>query len=63
MPPSPQRPLLSVRAAVVLLLSTLVAACATALSFMANHSLPEAGLVGGGALGGAVLFFHTIIGR
>jgi hypothetical protein len=62
--PSPPGPLLSVRAAVVLLLLALVVGlCACGLAYLANHSLPADALVGGGAAGGALMLFHTVIGR
>jgi hypothetical protein len=61
--PSPPGPLLSVRAAVVLLLALVVGLCACGLAYLANHSLPADALVGGGAAGGALMLFHTVIGR
>ena len=63
MTPSPPGPLLSVRAAVVLLLALVVGLCACGLAYLANHSLPADALVGGGAAGGALMLFHTVIGR
>ncbi len=63
MSPSPPGPLLSVRAAVVLLLALVVGLCACGLAYLANHSLPAAALVGGAAAGGALMLFHTVIGR
>ena len=64
MTPSPPGPLLSVRAAVVLLLLALVVGlCACGLAYLANHSLPADARVGGGAAGGALMLFHTVIGR
>jgi hypothetical protein len=38
--PSPPGPLLSVRAAVVLLLALVVGLCACGLAYLASHSLP-----------------------
>lgn len=61
--PSPPGPLLSVRAAVVLLLALLVGLCACGLAYRAGHSLPAAVLIGGSATGGAVVLFNTLIGR
>jgi hypothetical protein len=55
--------LLTVRAAVVLLIALVVGIAAGGLSYLAEHSLPSAVLWGGGAAGGALLLFHTIIGR
>lgn len=63
MTPLPPGPLLSVRAAVVLLLALVVGLCACGLAYLANHSLPADALVGGGAAGGALMLFHTVIGR
>lgn len=63
MTPSPPGPLLSVRAAVVLLLALLVGMCAFGLAYLANHSLPTDLLVGGTGAGGALMLFHTVIGR
>ena len=63
MTPSPPGPLLSVRTAVVLLLALVVGLCACGLAYLANHSLPADALVGGGAAGGALMLFHTVIGR
>jgi hypothetical protein len=61
--PSPPGPLLTVRAAVVLLLALLVGLSAFGLAYLAYHSLPGAVLIGGSGFGGAVIVFHTIIGR
>jgi len=47
----------------VLLLALVVGLCACGLAYLANHSLPAAALVGGGAAGGALMLFHTVIGR
>lgn len=63
MAPSPPGPLLSVRTALVLVLSFMVGTLATLLSYLAHQSLPAAVLVGGGACGASVLLFHTLIGR
>ncbi len=62
MAPSPG-PLLSVRAAVILLLAAVVGLLAGLLAHLAGQPLPAACLVGGGAIGGSVLLFHTIVGR
>lgn len=59
--PNPQPPLLSQRAAVILLLGVLTAAAATGLTVWAGGT-PAAGLLaGGGAFAGGVLFFNAII--
>ena len=62
MPPTPS-PLLTVRAAVVLLLALVVGLLAGGLAYLADHSLPAAVLVAGGAAGGALLLFHKVIDR
>jgi len=54
-------PLLSVRAAVVLLIAAVVGLVAGALGFLATGSVPAAVLTGGGAAGGAALLFHTLV--
>jgi hypothetical protein len=62
-PKPPADPLLTVRAAVVLLLSLLAGVSAAVLTYPAYHSAPGAVLAGGSAAGGAVLLFNTVIGR
>jgi hypothetical protein len=61
--PASPGPLLTVRAAVVLLLALVVGVLAGVLSFLVDHSVPSAVLWGGGAAGGALMLFHSIIGR
>jgi hypothetical protein len=61
--PSPAGPLLTVRAAVILLLALVVGVLAGGLSYLTDHSVPGAVLWGGSAAGGAMLLFHTVIGR
>ena len=64
MTPTPSSaPLLTVRAALILLLALVVGVLAATLSYLADRSLPEAVLLGGGAAGGALLLFHSIISR
>ena len=63
MPPSSSGPLLTVRAALILLLALVVGVLAGGLSYLTDHSVPHAVLWGGGAAGGALLLFHTVIGR
>jgi len=63
MPLSPPGPLLTVRAAVVLLLAFLTGLLAIGLATLAGNSLPAAILVGAAAAGGALMLFHTVIGR
>lgn len=60
---TPAGPLLTVRAAVILLLALLTGTIAGVLAYLANHSAPGAVLTGGGAAGGAILLFNTMIGR
>ncbi|MFC7529768.1 hypothetical protein [Actinoplanes sp. GCM10030250] len=61
MTPSSPGPLLTVRAAVVLLLALVIGILAGALSYLADRSVPSAALWGGGAAGAALMTFHTII--
>jgi len=56
-------PLLTVRAAVILLLALIVGSVSGVLGYMTNHSFPAAVLVAGSAAGGAVLLFNNVIGR
>jgi hypothetical protein len=56
-------PLLTVRAALIFLAALVVGVLAVALSVLSGTSVPAAVLLGGGATGGALLLFHTIIGR
>jgi hypothetical protein len=63
MTPSPPGPLLSVRTALVLILSFMVGMSAAVLSYLADQPVPTAVLVGGGASGASLLLFHTLIGK
>jgi hypothetical protein len=56
-------PLLTVRAAVVLLLALLAGAAAAVLTYLEYHSVPGAGLAGGAAGGSAILLFNSVIAR
>ena len=56
-------PLLTVRATVILLLALLIGITAGLLTYLAQHSVPEAILTGGGATGAATALLNTIIGR
>jgi hypothetical protein len=47
----------------MVLLALVVGLCACGLAYLANHSLPADALVGGGTAGGALILFHTVIGR
>lgn len=64
-PPSAQipEPLVSPRAALVLLLATLTGCTAASLMFIASGSWPVAALAGGAAAGSAVRFYDFLIGR
>ena len=55
--------LVSVRAALILLLTVVVGGIAGALAFVARHSAPEAFLAGGAAAGGALALFDPMIGE
>ncbi|MFI0479705.1 hypothetical protein [Actinomadura sp. 9N215] len=55
------RPLLTTRAAVIFLTAFVVGCGAAALTFWATGSVPEALLVAGGALGGAIGLLNQII--
>jgi hypothetical protein len=61
--PIPPGPLLTVRAAVVLILALIIGVIAGVLAYLVDRSVPSAVLWGGGAAGGALLLFHTVIGR
>ena len=54
-------PLISIRAAVVLLLALAASVFAGGLAYLSDPSVPAAVLVGGGAGGGALLLFHNVI--
>jgi hypothetical protein len=56
-------PLLTVRAAVVLLMAMVAGLVAGALSYLATRSVPAAMLTAGGAAGAAMMLFHTLVGR
>jgi hypothetical protein len=60
-PPHETAALLGLRSALILTLGALVGAGAAVLTHLAQHNAAAAGLAGGGAFAGAVLFFHTII--
>jgi hypothetical protein len=53
--------LLTIRAAVVLLLALVVGVLAGVLAYLKNRSVPGAVLLGAGAAGGAVIFFDELI--
>ncbi|MYV48407.1 hypothetical protein GT031_23265 [Streptomyces sp. SID2888] len=58
--PNP-RPLLGLRAAIILTLGALTALGAGALTVLAGGAVASGILAGGAAFAAAVLFFHTII--
>lgn len=60
--PSPG-PLLTVRAALVLLIALVIGLIAGVLGYLSNHDVPAAALMGGGAAGGALILFHVLLGR
>src|SRR5262245_54908470 len=62
MPSPPPRPLLTVRAAVVLLIALVVGLAAAGLGYLAYRDVPGAVLLGGGAAGSAVALFHGLVG-
>jgi hypothetical protein len=62
-PKPTQEPLLTVRAALILLLALVTGAAATVLACLARNPLPGALLIGGSAAGGALLLFNSLIGR
>jgi hypothetical protein len=54
-------PLLTERAALILLLAVLTGLGAGILTYLSGQNPPAAGLAGFGACGGALALFHTII--
>jgi hypothetical protein len=60
--PSPE-PLLTVRAAVVLLLALIAGGVAGVLGYLVHRSFPDAVLVGGSAAAGAIVLFNSVIGK
>lgn len=63
MPSTPNAPLLTIRAAVILLLALVIGVLAGFLSYQTDSSLPGAVLWGGGAAGTGIVLFHSIVGR
>ena len=55
-------PLITQRAALILMMATLIGLIAGGLTFWAQRSTPESILAGGAALGGAIALLHEIIG-
>jgi hypothetical protein len=60
--PSPD-PLLTVRAALVLLIAIVVGLVAGVLGYFATSAIANAALIGGGAAGAALALFHTVLDR
>ncbi len=60
--PTPPGPLLTVRAALVLLLGVLTGVAAGLLTFYGGSPWPAAVLLGASASGGATVMFHSLIG-
>ncbi|EMF56423.1 MULTISPECIES: hypothetical protein [Streptomyces] len=56
------QPLLGLRSAIVLMLGVLTGTGAGVLTYLAQSSLPAAGLAAGAGFGVGVMFFHAIIG-
>ena len=61
--PREPEPLLSLRAAVVLLLAVVTGVAGGVFAYLAGQPVPAAVLVGGGAAGGALMLFHKVVGR
>ncbi len=59
----PSGPLLTVRATVVLLAAIMVGLVAGGLGYLAHHDVATGFLIGGGTVGGALVLFHTLVGR
>jgi hypothetical protein len=57
----PPGPLLSVRAALILLIAIVVGLVAGNLGYFANGGIATAVLIGGIAAGGALAVFHTLL--
>ena len=62
-PKPPPDPLLSVRAAVILLLALVTGGAAGVLGYLAHRSFPGALLIARSAAGGAIMLFNAMIGR
>ncbi len=63
MTPPRTGPLLTTRAALVLLLAVLSGLAAICLTILSGGSLPTAVLAGGAATGGGLALFHSLIGQ
>ncbi len=60
--PSPD-PLLTPRAALVLLIAIVVGLVAGGLGYLAHDDVPTATLIAGGAVAGTVALAHNLLGR
>jgi hypothetical protein len=58
---SREQPLLTQRAALILITALVIAAAAGILAYLAGARPPEAVLAGGAACAGAITFLHTLI--
>jgi hypothetical protein len=59
----PPGPLLSIRAALILLIAIVVGLVAGVLGYFANGGVATAVLIGGADAGGALMLFHTLLDR
>jgi hypothetical protein len=59
----PPGPLLSIRAALILLIAVVIGLGAGILGYLANGGIATAVLTGGAGAGGALTLFHTLIDR
>ncbi|HZD15053.1 MAG TPA: hypothetical protein VE196_07995 [Pseudonocardiaceae bacterium] len=60
---TPPGPLLSVRAALVLLIAVMVGLIAGVLGYFAHGGIATSVLIGGGGAGSALALFHTLLDR
>jgi hypothetical protein len=59
----PPGPLLSIRAALILLIAIVVGLVAGILGYFTNGGIATAVLIGGAGAGSALMLFHTLIER
>ncbi|MGH3779749.1 MAG: hypothetical protein ACRDRO_03725 [Pseudonocardiaceae bacterium] len=57
----PPSPLLSIRAALILLIAIVVGLVAGTLNYLANGGIAAAVLIGGSAAGGALALFNALL--
>jgi hypothetical protein len=60
--PGKKQPILSLRAAVLVLSAVIVGAAASALTYLSSRSLASAVFTGAGAFAAALLWFDHIVG-